>query len=228
MQAEIKALEDNNTWTLEPLPPDKVLIGYKWVYKVKHNSDGSIERYKARLVAKGFTQFEGLNYFETFSPMAKLTTVPCLLALAAINNWHLHQLDVNNAFLNGDLDKEVFMKPPIGFISKGDNQVCKLNKSLYGLKQASQQWFSKFSSTLLLHGFTQSKSDDSLFTKSIGSSFMALLVYVDNIVLAKQWSTSYHWAPCFLKHSLQIENLGPLKFFLGLEIARTFARISLC
>jgi len=184
MQAEIKALKENQTWTLVPLPPNKVPIGCKWVYKIKHNSDGSIERYKARLVAKGFTQCEGLDYFETFSPMAKLTTVRCLLSLAAINNWDLHQLDVNNAFLHGDLDEEFFLKAPPGFISKEDTRVCRLNKSLYGLKQASRQWFSKFSSILLLHGFTQSKSDYNLFTKSTGSSFIVLLVYVDDIVLA--------------------------------------------
>jgi hypothetical protein len=139
MQAEIKAFEDNNTWTLMPLLSNKTPIGCKWVFKIKHNFDGFIERHKARLVAKRFTQCEGLDYFETFSPMAEMTIVWCLLALVAIHNWHLQQLDVNNAFLHGDLDEEVFMKPPLSFISKGDTWVCRLNKSLYGLKQASRQ-----------------------------------------------------------------------------------------
>jgi len=210
MQAEIKALEDNDTWTLMHLPPTKTPIGCKWVFKIKHNSDGSIERHKARLVAKGFTQCECLDYFETFSPLAKLTTVRCLLALAAINKWHLHQLNVNNAFLHGDLDEEVFMKPPPDFIVKRDNRVCRLNKSLYGLKQASRQWFSNFSSTLLLHGFTQSQSEYSLFTKSTGSFFMVLLVYVDDMVLASNDKQSIHeFIFFFLNTHFKLKDLGP-------------------
>jgi hypothetical protein len=209
------------------LPPNKVAIGCKYVYKVKHKADGSVERYKARLIAKGFNQCEGLDYFETFSPVAKLTTVRCLVALVAINNWELHQLDVNNAFLHGDLD-EVFMKPPLGFGTKGDNRVCHLNKSLYGLKQASRQWFSKFSSILLAHGFIQSKVDYSLFTKSKGSSFMALLVYVDDIVLASNDGQAIADLIVFLNTHFKLKDLGPLKFFLGLEIARNSQGISLC
>ena len=135
MNAKIAALEDNHSWTLASLPPHKKPIGCKWVYRIKYKSDGSIERYKARLVTKGFTQKEGLDYLETFSPVAKIVSVKYLLAVA-VKGWFLSQLDVNNAFLLGDSPKEVYIALPPGFYSKGE-MVCKLNKSLYGLKQAA-------------------------------------------------------------------------------------------
>ena len=148
MIAEIAALEANQTWTLTPLPVGKKPIGCKWVYKIKYKADGSVKRYKTRLVAKGFTQKEGVDYFETFSPVAKMVSVKVLLVVATIEGWFLSQLDVNNAFLHGDLDEEVYMALPQGFHNQGE-VFCKLNKSLYGLKQASRQWFAKFSGTLL-------------------------------------------------------------------------------
>ena len=167
MAAKIATLEANNTWTLTPLPAHKKAIDCKWVYRVKYKADDLIERYKAKLVAKGFTEKEGIDYTNTFSLVAKMVSVKCLLAVAAMKGWFLSQLDVNNAFLHGDLAEEVYMALPLGFHNKRE-MVCKLNKSLYGLEQASMQWFSKFSSTLIQMNFIQSKADYSLFTKQHG------------------------------------------------------------
>jgi hypothetical protein len=227
MDAELKAFELNNTWVLVDLPPHKQSISCKWVYKIKYKSDGSIERYKARLVAKGYNQCEGIDYLETFSSIAKLTTVRLFLALAAARSWHLHQLDVNNSFLHGDLHEEVYMTLPLGFASKGESRVCKLNKSLYGLKQGSRQWFSKFSNTLLAHGFVQSRSDYSLFTRLQGTTYMVLLVYVDDILLASNDATAISDFTSFLNSKFCLKGLGPAKFFLGLEVARSKQGLSL-
>ena len=229
MSKELIALEANHTWDLTSLPSRKHPIGCKWVYKLKFKSDGSIERYKARLVAKGYNQQEGIDYFETFSPVAKLVTVKSFVAIVAAKGWSLTQLDVNNAFLHGDLDEEVFMTLPPGY--KGNSQlhklVCKLIKSLYGLKQASRQWFSKFSSALLQHGFIQSKCDYSLFTKTTGSTFIALLVYVDDILLASNDPVSVTKLTAFLDDKFKLKDLGHAKYFLGLELARSAKGISL-
>lgn len=179
MADELQALERNGTWSVVSLPAGKRPVGCKWVYKAKFLADGTLHRYKARLVAKGYTQQEGTDYLETFSPVAKQVTVKVLLALSAVNNWSLILLDVNNAFLHGDLSEEVYMSLPQGYDSKGEslppNPVCKLHKSLYGLKQASRQWFAKFSSTLFTLGFVQSQADNSLFFRYSGKVFFSLI-----------------------------------------------------
>jgi hypothetical protein len=137
---EIKSILENHTWILTDLPPGCKPVGCKWIFKKKLKADGTIDKYKARLVAKGYTQQKGIDYFDTCSPVARISTIRVLLALAAIHKMIIHQMDVKTAFLNGDLEEEIYMSQPEGFIVKGqEKKVCKLVKSLYGLKQAPKQ-----------------------------------------------------------------------------------------
>ena len=227
MAKEISALEANDTWTLQPLPPGKRAIDSKWVYKVKYHPDGSIERYKARLVAKGYTQIEGVDFHETFAPVAKLVTVRCLLAIAAARNWELHQLDVNNAFLHGDLEEDVYMKIPQGFAKQGEHRVCRLLKSLYGLRQASRNWYQKFTTSLLSIGFQKSSADHSLFLSSSGGYFVSVLIYVDDVIITGNDSTKITKLKQYLDAQFHIKDLGKLKYFLGIEVARSPVGIAL-
>ena len=135
MQEEIKMIEKNKTWELVDYPNDKEIIGVKQVYKTKLNSDGSIQKHKARLVAKGYSQQYGVDYNETFAPVARLDTIRALIALAAQKKWQIHQLDVKSAFLNGYLKEEIHIEQPQGFvILRKEDKVLKLKKALYGLK----------------------------------------------------------------------------------------------
>ncbi|KAM1411727.1 hypothetical protein ACFXTH_024342 [Malus domestica] len=183
MQDEFNALQSTGTWTLVPPSPTHNVIGCKWVFRVKKKSDGTVERFKARLVAKGFHQQEGIDFQETFSPVAKPVTIRVLLSLAVQFNWFLNQLDISNAFLHGDLKEYVYMQQPPGFIDPSKpHHVCQLRKSLYGLKQAPRAWFDKLFQALLQFGFVQSSSDASLFVLN-GPSPVIVLVYVDDILV---------------------------------------------
>ena len=201
---------------LTPLPRGKRPIGCKWVYRVKLNPNRAMERYKARLVAKGYTQREGIDFLETFSPIAKIVSVRVLIALALAKGWTLHQLDINNAFLHGHLEEEVYMDLPPSFHSKGESSsstplVCKLVKSLYGLKQASRQWNAKLSTTILQLGFKQSQADHSLFVHTDGSSFTALLVYVDDMIITRNDPACVAKLKSLLDQKFGIKDLGSLK-----------------
>ncbi|CAJ2655096.1 unnamed protein product [Trifolium pratense] len=218
---EMKALEKNKTWSVMTLPDGKKTVGCKWVFTVKYNSDGSIERYKARLVAKGFTQTYGIDYSETFAPVAKLNTVRILLSLVANLDWPLHQLDVKNAFLNGDLEEEVYMDIPPGFEDKFGSNVCKLNKSLYGLKQSPRAWFEKFTYSMKKQGYIQGQADHTLFTKfSQDGKIAVLIVYVDDIVLTGDDIVEMARVKEKLALDFEIKDLGSMRYFLGMSGCR--------
>lgn len=217
MQTKIRALEDNGTWTMEKLPPGKRALGSQWVYKIKYNSDGSVERLKARLVVFGNHQIAGIDYNETFAPVAKMVTVRAFLAIAASKNWELHQMDVHNAFLHGDLNEEVYMKLPPGFGSSQPDMVCRLRKSLYGLKQAPRCWFAKLVTALKEYGFLQSYADYSLFTYTKGDIQINVLVYVDDLIISGNNSAAFRVFKHYLSTCFHMKDLGVLKYFLGIE-----------
>ncbi|RVW34103.1 Retrovirus-related Pol polyprotein from transposon RE1 [Vitis vinifera] len=220
MAAELHSLEQNHTWTLTPLLSGHHPIGCKWVYKIKYNSDGTVERYKARLVAKGFTQSKEIDHKETFSPVAKLTTVRCLLAIVVVQHWPLHQMDVQNVFLHGDLLEEVYMQLSPDFRRQEETpMVCRLNKSLYGLKQASRSWFQKFFATIQQDGFHQSRVDYSLFTKISSNSFTVVLIYVDDMIITDNDENVIAALKESLHTKFRIKDLGQLRYFLGIEVA---------
>ena len=217
MDKELDALHINHNWDIVPLPPDKKTIGCKRIFKVKLRANGSLERIKARLVAKGYTQQHGIDYHKNFSLIVKMPTIRCIITLAASNHRSLFQLDAINAFLNDDLIEEVYMSPPTG-LCYPSSVVCKLNKSIYGLKQASCQWFARLTYEFLHLGFTQSKHDYSLFIKKATSSITIVVVYVDNIIVT---DNNIHEVTALKSHlhtSFSIKDLGQLGFFLDFEV----------
>ena len=218
MQAELQALEENHTWDIVPCPPRVKPIGSKWVFSVKLRSDGSFDRYKARLVTLGNKQEYGVDYEETFAPIAKMTTVRTILAIATSQSWRLHQMDVKNAFLHGDLQEEIYMKLPFGMTTSSPHDGCKLKRSLYGLKQAPRAWFEKFRSTLLSFSFTQSQYDSSLFLHTSTSSIVILLVYVDDIIITGIDYGLITKLQQLLHATFHMKDLGQLTYFLGLEV----------
>lgn len=222
MEDELGALRDNHTWDLEPLPPGKRIVGCRWVFTVKLHPDGSLHRLKARLVAKGYSQAYGIDYDETFSPVAKMPSVRICIALAAIHHWPLHQLDVKNAFLNGVLEEEVYMEQPPGFVVKEEaSKVCRLRRSLYGLKQSPRAWFGRFSSVMGEFGMVRSASDYSVFFRHQQGKRIILVVYVDDIIITGDDEVGITKLKQFLQSQFQISDLGRLRYFLGIEVSRS-------
>lgn len=219
MVAEINALLKNNTWSLVPPSSSQNLVVCKWVFRIKHKPDDTIERYKARLIAKGFHQQAGIDYTETFSLVIKPATIRVVLSIAVSRGWSLRQLDVTNAFLHGYLQEDVYMTQPPGFIDPSrPTHVCKLHKSLYDLKQAPLAWFHRMTSFLLSIGFVQSLADPSLFIFRLGCHTIFFLLYVDDIVITGSDDKLVHNFIDELAQGFDIKDLGSLHYFLGLQV----------
>uniref|UniRef100_A0A5B6Z4V3 Reverse transcriptase Ty1/copia-type domain-containing protein n=1 Tax=Davidia involucrata TaxID=16924 RepID=A0A5B6Z4V3_DAVIN len=228
MSEEFQALQNQGTWSLVPRPSNNPVIGCKWVFRLKKNADGSIARHKARLVAKGhlvakgYHQTEGVDYHETFSPVVKQPTIRIMLSLALHYQWPIQQLDVANAFLHGFLHEDVFMEQPQGFQDPAyPSHVCKLRKALYGLKQAPRAWYDLFSQFLISNHFSNSVADSSLFILNEAGHTVILLVYVDDILITGSSPSLIAALIQKMATAFAIKDLGPLSYFLGIEVTRT-------
>ena len=220
MKKEIDAFEVNKTFSIVDLPPGKKAIGNMWIYKYKYNADGTVERPKSRLVALGNRQVRGRDFKETFAPVAKMTTIRCLLRIIAGKGWIVHQMDVHNAFLHGDLREEVYMRLPQGFQATGPNKVCRLHKAIYGLRQAPRCWYQNLTDALKGFGFQHSYADYSLFIYSKRNVELQVLIYVDDLLIC---GNDIDFLTKFKDHLgrwFHMKDLGKLKYFLGIEVGR--------
>ena len=219
MKYEMTSMKVNQVWELVELPNGFTLIQCKWVCKTKRNSKGNINRYKTRFVAKGFTLREDIDYNETFFPALKKDLFRIFLALVTHYDLELYQMDVKTTFLNGNLDENIYMRQPKGFEEKGkEHLVCKLWKSIYGLKQASRQWYIKFHNTITTFGFQENKFDECVYLKVRGSKFILLMLYVDDILLATNNLALLHETKSFLSKNFEMKDMGNASFVLGIEI----------
>ena len=214
-------MKDNQVWSLVDLPPNAETVGCKWLFKKKTDMDGNVHTYKARLVAKGYTQRYGVDYDETFSPVADIRAIRILLAIAAYYDYEIWQMDVKTAFLNGYLDEEVYMDQPEGYIDpKHPNKVCKLQRSIYGLKQASRSWNKRFDEEIKKFGFVQHPDEPCVYRKASGSNVTFLVLYVDDILIIGKHIPMLQDVKSHLGKCFAMKDLGEATFILGIKIYR--------
>ena len=225
MQSEIESMGNNQVWNLVD-PPDGVkTIECKWIYKKKKDMDGNVHIYKAWLVAKGFWQVQGVDYDETFSPVVMLKSIWIILAIAAYFNYEIWQMDVKTTFLNGNLTEDVYMMHPEGFVDlKNVGKVCKLQKSIYGLKQASRSWNIRFDEVVKGFGFIKNEEEACVYKKVSGSSVVFLILYVDDILLIGNNIPMLESVKTSLKNSFSMKDLGEAAYILGIKIYRDRSR----
>jgi transposase InsO family protein len=225
MEAEYQSLKNHRTWDLVDLPPGANLVGCKWIYKVKLRANGEIDRYIARLVAQGFSQKPGVDFDEVYAPVAKYKSIRTLLAIGNQFDLEIHQMDVVAAYLNGDISEDIYMKQPDGFISKNfPNKVCKLNRSLYGLKQSGRCWNEKIDRYLKSQGYQQSDADPCIYhrTKNVGGRMVLLYigVYVDDTIFMSNDTATLHSEKAKISEEFSMDDRGEIHFILGMEIRR--------
>ena len=224
MQTEFNSLTDYNTFTFVPRPPNTKIIPGRWVYAKKNDIDGV--RYKARWVAKGFTQSFGVNYAETYAPLARMTTIRIMLFLSVQFNLIAHQMDVCTAYLNSHLDHTIYMSTPDGFCND-KSLVCKLNKSLYGLKQSAKLWNDTINDFFLEIGLTRNKTDMCLYSRKTRYEMLYVILWIDDIIVLGSNMNIINNFKSQLKNKFKVKDHGPLRYFLGIEISMTENSISL-
>uniref|UniRef100_A0A2N9GRF5 CCHC-type domain-containing protein n=2 Tax=Fagus sylvatica TaxID=28930 RepID=A0A2N9GRF5_FAGSY len=226
---EMDSILSNNTWVLVDLPPSSNTIGCKWVFRRKYRTDGTIQTFKARLVAKGFRQREGIDYFDTYAPVARITSIRVLIALASIYKLVVHQMDVKTAFLNGDLDEEVYMDQPEGFVLPGnEKKVYKLVKSLYGLKQAPKQWHEKFDTVILANGFKHNGADKCVYSKFTSEYGVIVCLYVDDMLIFGTNMLGVCETKKYLASVFKMKDLNEADTILGIKVKRHSEGYALC
>ena len=225
---EMQMLNTHRTFDLTDLPPDRKAVDVKWIFKTKRDSAGKVLKYKARLVAKGFLQKKGKDYGETFAPVARMTSVRIILAIAAAKGYTVEQLDVDSAYLNGLIDKEIYMKQPTGFVkADAPHLVCRLNKGLYGLKQAGRIWNDLAHSSILEAGFTRSNADPCVYVRFTTDGGIILGLYVDDFIIAGVTRLVKEFI-AFMRSRFSIKELGQVEFILGVQVTVLPTSISIC
>ncbi|KAL8109911.1 hypothetical protein AgCh_025854 [Apium graveolens] len=219
MQEELDQFERSKALKLVPAPKNRSIIGTKWVFRNKMDENGIVTRNKARLVAKGYSQEKGIDYDETFAPVARLEAIRIFLEFTAHSNFKVYQMDVKSAFLNGELEEEVYVQQPHSFEDpKFPNFVYKLLKALYGLKQAPRAWYDTLSDFLLKHGFTRGTIDKTLFYKKYGKDMILVQIYVDDIIFGSTNEKLCQRFSKLMQSEYKMSMMGELSFFLGLQV----------
>jgi hypothetical protein len=218
MAEEYQSILKNDVWDIVLRPKGNSVVTSKWIYKIKHATDGSVEKYKVRFVARGFSRVEGIDYEETFSPVARYTSIHTIIALVASMGWKLHQMDVKTTFLNGENEEEVHIEQlEVFMIHDEKTHVCKLKKALYGLKQAPHAWYAKMDGFLMSLGFKKSVVDLNLYYHIVGNECLILVMYVDDLFLIGSERLIVECKQA-LNFEFEIKDLGMMHYFLGLEV----------